>query len=271
MEIVGYTVSLFIGLALGLMGAGGGVLTVPTMVYLFHVPTILATSYSLFIVGITSLFAAIHKYRQGEVRFGLAILFSLISVSVVSIIRKWVIPSIPGELFVNKKIAIDSSALGMAIFSMLMIWTSYTLIKKRKATANQPKPLKAFPRLIWTGIFVGIVTGLLGAGGGFLLVPSFVLLLDLEIKEAIGTSLVVITMNSLFGFAMDLNHTQLDWKFLIGITIIASIGVIIGLIIGRKMSGARLKIVFGWFIMVVGISILASEIYNFFQKIKLGS
>ena len=170
MELIGYIGAALIGTSLGLIGAGGSILTVSLMVYLFHVPALLATSYSLAIVGFSSLLGAVAKYKQREICIKTALLFGIISITVVAIIRWFVIPVIPHELVVGNGIHMESSTISMILFSVLMIAAAYFMIRNKRKTEESVKSSPpGLLRLVSSGIAVGLVTGLLGAGGGFLL------------------------------------------------------------------------------------------------------
>lgn len=265
MEIAGYISSLFIGISLGLIGGGGSILTVPVLVYLFHINPVLSTSYSLFIVGATSLAGAINNYRKNLVKVKVALLFGLTSITTVFITRKLIIPFLPEKLFSIGSFAITHSFLTMVLFALLMLAAANAMIKNGRNTAGvKPKTKLNLVKLLLYGIAVGLATGFLGAGGGFLLIPTLVLFVGLPMKEAIGTSLLIIALNSLIGFTGDLGHFSIDWKFLCLITLIAIAGIIIGGLINKKVKGEKLKKGFGWFVMIMAIFILISEF--FFNK-----
>lgn len=267
MELIGYVAAALIGTSLGLIGAGGSILTVPLLVYFFHVPVLLASSYSLAIVGCTSLLGAGIKYRQGHVRIKTALLFGGISITVVSLVRCFVIPVIPHELFSINGFVIESPVLSMVLFSLLMVLTAFGMIEKKRTTEeDQPAKVVGVSTLLLTSIAVGLVTGLLGAGGGFLLVPALVLLFRLPMREAVGTSLLIIALNSLIGFAMDLDHFSIDWPMLLTIAGISGLGIFAGVSLGKRITAPRLRSTFGWVVMLVGIAILFQEILLFVEK-----
>ena len=259
MEIVGYVASLLIGLSLGLIGGGGSILTVPILVYLFDIGPILATSYSLFIVGATSLVGSINHFVNKKVDIKTVFIFGTVSVVTVFCIRHFIIPHLPKEITIAGH-TILVSLITMLLFAILMIASSFSMIKSRPDyEARHLHKINIFKVALY-GIAVGVVTGLLGAGGGFLLIPALVLFLRLPIKTAIGTSLVIITINSLIGFSDDISHHTMDWSLLLKITAISIIGVFIGTAIGKRMGGTQLKIGFGWFILLMGIYIFFHEL-----------
>lgn len=264
MVIIGFLAAIFIGLSLGLIGGGGSILTVPVLVYLFAVDPLLATSYSLFVVGITSLIGAVGNYKKQLVNLPTALLFGVSSISTVFLTRKFLIPNIPEYITTIAGIRITDAILTMVLFALLMIIASVSMIrnggKPEDSMENQNKKMH-FLSLAVYGVLIGIVTGLLGAGGGFLLIPTLVLIVGLPMREAVGTSLLIIAMNSLIGFTGDLGHFDIDWRFLIEITGMAVIGVVAGGMLAKKINAGFLKRLFGWFILAMGIYILIKEIF----------
>lgn len=265
MEIAGYLLAALVGISLGLIGGGGSILTVPILVYVMGVNPVMATSYSLFIVGSTSLVGAYNNYRSGLVNIKIALLFGLSSIITVFITRKILMPLIPPVLFSNGHFTVTQGFAIMILFAVLMLVASITMIKSTteetgSAEAAAGAPVKLFKLLLY-GIIIGLVTGFLGAGGGFLLIPALVLLIKIPMKKAIGTSLLIIALNSLIGFTGDLGHFVIDWKFLIIITLIAIAGVFVGGFLSKKIDGEKLKKAFGWFVLVMGIYILIKELF----------
>ena len=262
MQITGYIASLFIGISLGLIGGGGSILTVPVLVYLFSINPVLSTSYSLFIVGSTSLIGAIDNYRKNLVRVKVALLFGLSSITTVFITRKFLIPLIPEKLFTISGFTITHSLITMVLFAALMIMAANAMIRNgNNITKEKAKGNTNLIILLSYGVAVGLATGILGAGGGFLLIPTLVLFVGLPMKEAVGTSLLIIALNSLIGFTGDLGHFAIDWVFLSVITVIAVIGIIVGGLLNKKIKGEKLKKGFGWFVLVMGVFILIHEIF----------
>jgi len=267
MEIAGYAAAILIGVSLGLIGGGGSILTVPVLVYLFGVNPVLSTSYSLFIVGTTSLAGALNNYRKNLVSVKTALLFGLSSITTVFITRKFIMPAIPEKLFHIGGLQVTHAMLTMLFFAALMILSALSMIKSgRKKTVTEVATNKniKIPMLLLYGIGVGLATGLLGAGGGFLLIPALVLLVGLPMKKAIGTSLLIIAMNSLIGFTGDLGYFNINWIFLLKITAIAVAGIFTGGAMGKKIKGENLKKGFGWFVLVMGLYIIVKE--SFFSN-----
>jgi uncharacterized membrane protein YfcA len=261
MQLIGFIAAALIGVSLGLIGGGGSILTVPVLVYLFSISPSLATSYSLFIVGTTSLVGAYKNYRKGLVHFKTALLFSASSVTTVFVIRKFAIPRLPKVFFSIGEFKVTEPLLIMVVFALLMLAASVSMIVNKPIGQAHTKERNIFLVLLY-GIAIGTVTGFLGAGGGFLLIPTLVLIMKLPMKQAIGTSLLIIALNSLIGFTGDLDHFDIQWLFLLSITIIAIVGVTIGDALNKKINGDKLKKVFGWFVLAMGIYIIVREVLS---------
>jgi uncharacterized membrane protein YfcA len=263
MELIGYLASIVIGISLGLIGGGGSILTVPVLVYLFGVNPVLATAYSLFIVGATSLVGAFPKYNQGLVNVKTALIFGAPAIAAVYMTRKFIVPAIPEEVFTIGGFLITKPILMMLLFAVLMVVASYSMIKGKNEAENGPVAEQTFnyPLILVEGMVVGILTGLVGAGGGFLIIPALVLLSKLPMKQAVGTSLLIIAAKSLIGFLGDLAHQTIDWKLLLITTALAIAGIFIGNALSKKVSGEKLKKGFGWFVLLMGIYIIVKELF----------
>ncbi|WP_172916675.1 sulfite exporter TauE/SafE family protein [Capnocytophaga canis] len=261
MEIAGYVASIFIGIALGLIGGGGSILTVPMLVYLFRIDAVLATAYSLFIVGATSVVGSFSYFIKGLVNVKTAVIFGIPSIVAVYFTRAYIVPAIPHEILAVGEFVITKNILLMLLFAVLMVVASYSMIKKTKH--HQEKVAKKqqfnYPLILIEGIVVGILTGLVGAGGGFLIIPALVILSKLPMKEAVGTSLVIIAAKSLIGFLGENSETPMDYLFLAKVTAFAIFGIFIGMALSKKIDGAKLKPIFGWFVLIMGIYIIIKE------------
>jgi uncharacterized membrane protein YfcA len=263
MEILGYAASLLIGISLGLIGGGGSILTVPVLVYLFHVEPVLATAYSLFIVGITSAAGAFPKYKQGEINIKTAIIFGIPSIAAVYATRAFIVPAIPSEIATIGSFVVTKSILMMLLFAVLMVAASFSMIRgKKKVDEKEEEQVFNYPMIILEGAAVGMLTGLVGAGGGFLIIPALVMLSKLPMKQAIGTSLLIIAAKSLIGFTGDLGKQVMDWQLLITVSLLAIVGIFIGNALSKKIAADKLKTGFGWFVLVMGVYIIASEIFK---------
>ncbi|MDP3928383.1 MAG: sulfite exporter TauE/SafE family protein [Bacteroidota bacterium] len=263
MEIIGYFASALIGISLGLIGGGGSILTVPVLVYLLGVNAVEATAYSLFIVGSTALVGAYPKYKQGLVNVKTAIIFGIPSIIAVFLTRKLLVPAIPTELFSVGGLLITKSILMMLLFAVLMVFASVSMIKDQKvgSAKNNADQKFNYPMILLEGAVVGMLTGLVGAGGGFLIIPALVLFTGLPMKEAVGTSLLIIAAKSLIGFTGDLGHFEMNWSLLIIVSSIAIAGIFLGNYLSLKIDGAKLKKGFGWFVLVMGVYIIIKELF----------
>ena len=261
MEIIGYIAALLIGISLGLIGGGGSILTVPVLVYLFGLSPLVAVSYSLFIVGTTSLAGAINNFRKGFVHLETVFLFGIASIFVTVMIRRLVIPRIPANINIGSW-ETSFSFLTIIVFGALMVFASLPMIRGRKEPKGAPKRKSPVRVLVGYGIVIGLITGFLGAGGGFLMIPAMVLFMQLPMKTAVGSSLFIIAMNSLFGFAADAGLQQTDWLLLARVTAIAIAGVFVGGMMSRKVTGEQLRKGFGWFVLLMGVFIVVKEMID---------
>ena len=261
MEIIGYIASILIGISLGLIGSGGSILTVPVLVYLFAVDAVAATSYSLFIVGFTAAIGSVAYLKKGLVNIKTALVFGTPSIVAVFMTRAYIVPAIPKEVFTLGDVVVTKSMLLMVLFAILMIAASYSMIKKDKTNKSETGGPQKFnyPMILLEGLVVGLVTGLVGAGGGFLIIPALVLLSKLPMKEAVGTSLVIIAAKSLIGFFGEGGETNINWTLLSAVSAFATLGIFIGMYLSKKIDGTKLKPMFGWFVLLMGIYIIAKE------------
>ncbi len=260
MELLGYFLALFVGISLGLIGGGGSILAMPILVYIFHFNPQLATSYSLFIVGISALIGSIKHYKLNNLNLNTAFVFGIPSIVSLLLTRKFILPQIPNIIFSFNKVVITKNILLMIVFAALMIAASISMIRNKK---NETKlNISSKNKLAFVGFMVGIVTGFLGAGGGFLIIPALIFFAALPMKQAIGTSLFIIAVNAMIGFIGDLvNNVHLNFQFLLLFSAIAIIGIFIGTYLSKKVDGNKLKPAFGWFVLVAGIYIIAKEIF----------
>ncbi len=260
MELFGYLGGLAIGVVLGLIGGGGSILTVPIFVYALAIDPVVATAYSLFVVGFTSLVGTITNAFNKLIDYQIGITFAVPSLIAVYLTRKWLVPSIPDPIVDLNIFTITKSAGIMLFFSIVMILASYSMIKKRKqSNANHKKKPNLFLIIIEGGV-VGVITGIIGAGGGFLIIPALVILTGLPMKRAVATSLMIISLKSLIGFLGDISHFNINWLFLCSFTLISILGIFIGIFLNKFIEGQKLKRVFGWFILIMGIYIICKEL-----------
>jgi uncharacterized membrane protein YfcA len=226
---------------------------------LFHINPESATSYSLFIVGITAMVGSYRHYILGNLKVKSALYFAVPSVFSLLLVRKIVLPKIPASLFYWDGFEVTKDLLIMVVFALLMIAAAVTMIRKSKAVVAT---LIHFPQLALIGFSVGLIIGFLGAGGGFMIIPALLFFANLPMKQAVGTSLLIIFINSFIGFSGDvLNGVNIDYILLLKISTIAIIGMLIGTQLSKKIEGAKLKPAFGWFILMMGIYIIVKEVF----------
>ncbi|HEX5001202.1 MAG TPA: sulfite exporter TauE/SafE family protein [Bacteroidia bacterium] len=263
MVLLGYIGAVLIGLSLGLIGGGGSILTVPVLVYLMDVEPVAATAYSLFIVGLTSAVGGVYKYKEGTVNTNAAIMFGLPAIAAVFLTRKFLVPAMPDIMYSSGALTISKGTFLLILFAVLMLLAAVSMIRSngKSANADQDKPAHKVNVLLvlLEGSFVGVLTGLVGAGGGFLIIPALVLLRKLPMKTAVGTSLVIIAAKSLFGFIGDLLTREIDWQLLIIFSALAIAGIFFGNRMSAKIHGDKLKKAFGWFVLLMGFYILLKE------------
>jgi uncharacterized membrane protein YfcA len=262
MEITGYIAAILIGISLGLIGGGGSILTVPIMVYLMHINPVVATMYSLFVVGSCSLVGGTKAYFKGLVNFSTVLYFGLSSMLTVFLVRYFLVPLIPDHLFTAGGFEVTKNVFMMVLFAILMVAAALSMIRPDKKEPASPETGRTHKTaLLLQGTLVGAITGLLGAGGGFLIIPALVLFSRLPMKMAIGSSLTIMAFSSLFGFFTTLSHYTINWLQLLMFTAIAVIGIFIGSALADKIPGGALKKGFGWFVLAVGVYILIREIF----------
>jgi len=263
MEIAGYLAAVLIGVSLGLIGGGGSILTVPVFVYLLHVQPTLATTYSLFVVGSCSLVGSVRSYYKRLIDFRVVLYFGLPSLLSVFIVRRFVLRMIPDPLFTIGERAVTQDVFLMVLFALLMLAAAGSMIRSgaKPPAANVPKERNS--GLLLQGLLVGAVTGLLGAGGGFLIIPSLVLISRLPMKIAVGSSLTIMAISSFFGFFSTLSHYTINWSQLLLFTAIAVLGIFVGTAFSDKIPGQALKKGFGWFVLATGLFILVRELFFF--------
>ena len=265
MEILGYILAALVGVSLGLIGSGGSILTVPILVYIMGVDAVSATAYSLFIVGSTALVGGIQNAMAGKVDFKTVLIFGVPSIAAVYLTRLWLVPFIPKEIMTIGSFVLTKPIALMLLFAVVMLMASYSMIKpsgeKNEADENAVMTYN-YPMILAEGTIVGILTGLVGAGGGFLIIPALVLLAKMPMKLAVGTSLFIIAAKSLIGFIGDIQgENVIDWNLLSIFTLSAVLGIFGGIYLSKKIAGAKLKTGFGWFVLVMGIYIIAKELF----------
>ena len=258
MEVFGYFLAVLIGIFLGIFGGGGSLLAVPVFAYIFSLDEKVATAYSLFTVGISSIVGAIKQL--GNIEWKVTLIFGIPSIIAVWLTRFFIIPNLPEIIFVNETFIITRRMLIFGIFTFLLFISSFSMIYETNKNVKPINIKNFYVLIIIEGFIVGGLTGFVGAGGGFLIIPALVILIGLDIKKAIATSLIIIALKSTFGFFLgDVMVMNIDWDFLIYFTLLTTLGVIIGAYFGKSIDKLKLKKWFGIFIMVIAISILFKE------------
>lgn len=263
-SILGYLGALIIGVVLGLIGGGGSILTLPVLVYLLHINPVTATAYSLFVVGVSSTVGVFKNLKKGLVDFKTAFIFAVPSFIAVFLTRKFILPAIPETIWTVDSFVLTKDVAIMIFFAVIMLFASFSMIKGKCEHCDKLDDDSIsynYPMIVVEGIFVGTVTGIVGAGGGFLIIPALVLLAKLPMKRAVATSLLIIAIKSLIGFLGDISHMQIDWKFLLLFSGFSVIGMFIGVYLNKFIKGEKLKKGFGWLTLLMGIYILLKEFF----------
>lgn len=250
MIILGYILALAVGISLGLIGGGGSILTVPTLKYVMGVETKTAIAMSLLVVGVVSIIGVIPHWRQGNVNWKITIIFTPAAM----------MGSYLGALLTKLPFVTDT--LQIITFGIVMLVASTFMIIPRKSP-NSDLSKKSHQGKTWLipleGLIVGIITAFVGAGGGFAIIPALVLLGGISMKEAIGTSLVIIFFKSMSGFLGYYNQVSLDWGLTFQFTFAASIGIVAGAYLTRYIDGKKLQKGFGFFVLAVAFFVLVQR------------
>lgn len=261
-QFIGYILAVFVGITLGMLGSGGSILSVPILVYVMGIEPTLATAYSLFVIGITSLVGGIHKAKQKLVDFYKVILFGIPAIISVFVTRKIFVPNIPDIIFSTSHFTFTKSMLIMVVFAFVMIIASFRMIKPLKEKIVIKDSQLNYFKIVLMGIIIGMVSGFVGAGGGFLIVPTLLFFAKTPMKIAVGTSLLIVSAQSLIGFTGDIMSNQIiDWKLLKYFALASIGGIFIGNFIAKKIEDEKLKTSFGWFVLAMGIYIIIRELF----------
>jgi uncharacterized membrane protein YfcA len=257
--IFGFAATILAGTIMGLIGGGGSILTVPILVYLFEIPPVLATGYSLFVVGVSALVGFVNYFKLGLVNLKAGTIFAIPAFVGVFLARKFLVPALPIEIFTFGNLVVGRDLIVMGVFATVMILASFSMIRGGSITEREVELQFNYLMIALEGLVIGAVTGFVGAGGGFLIIPVLVMLAKFPMKQAVGTSLMIIAVKSLFGFLGDLGNQSIEWGFLALFSLLSIIGIYLGTYLNRFVSSAKLKPGFGWFVMIMGLFILAKE------------
>ena len=241
--------SVAIGLSLGVLGGGGSILTVPILVYVAGFEAKEAIAASLFVVGVTSAVSVISHARGGRVRWRTGLIFGVAGMA-GAFVGGMLGGHIPGQIL-------------LIAFAIMMVATSVAMLRGRKRKNDDGgAPVKhelPLGRVLLDGAVVGLITGLVGAGGGFLVVPALALLGGLPMSVAVGTSLVVIAMKSFAGLAGYLTTVHLDWGLTLAVTAAAIVGTLVGSKLAGRIPETALRKAFGWFVLAMGTFVLTQQ------------
>lgn len=261
-HLIGYFLAVLVGISLGLIGSGGSILSVPILVYVMGIEPILATAYSLFTVGITALAGGIKKANEKLVDFNKVAVFGMPTIISVFLTRKFIVPNLPEIILETNGFILRKPVLIMTVFAVVMMIAAVKMIAPVKETKVTDGQKINYIKIGITGIFIGLIAGFVGAGGGFLIIPALLFLAKTPMKTAIGTSLCIIAIQSLIGFLGDLQSGQiLDWKLLLSFSFCSIIGLFIGSAMARKIAAEKLKSLFGWLVLFMGIYIIVRELF----------
>jgi hypothetical protein len=261
LTILGYIGAILIGVVLGLIGGGGSILTVPIFVYLIGIEPVMATAYSLFVVGSTALVGTLRNLPKKQVDLKTGTVFAIPAFLAVYVTRKYVVPAIPENLFTIADFTVTKDFGIMVFFGLIMLLAAVSMIRnKRKESERVGEVSYNYPMILIEGIVVGFLTGIVGAGGGFLIIPALVLLAKLPMKKAVATSLMIIAVKSLIGFIGDVENLVIEWSFLLIFTVLSIVGIFIGIYLNKFIDGKKLKTAFGWFVLLMAFYIFYKEL-----------
>lgn len=266
-SILGYAAMLLLGVILGLIGAGGSILTVPVLVYLFEVTPSQATGYSLVIVGASAAVGAAEYWRRKQNNPKMALVFGIPAILGVYLTRRYLFPAIPNPVFAAGGLFLSKDVAVMIFFAIFMLMAAFSMIrgKKEEATlsaAGSGAQHINIPLIASLGLGAGIFTGLVGAGGGFMILPILVLLGGLPIKIAIGTDLLIIAAKSLLGFIGEAQAAAaIDYGFVATIIVLPLVGIAIGTYLNKIVPASKLKPAFGYFVLVMAVYIISRELF----------
>lgn len=259
----GFAAMVVVGVVLGTIGAGGSILVVPILVYLFAVPASLATGYSLLIVGATAFAGAVTYFRRGQSDTRMALVFGVPAIVAVYLTRRFFFPAIPDPIVEAGGFVLGKDRGVMILFAVFMLVAAVSMMRsggESEAEAVRAREGRNLPLISLVGFTVGVFTGLVGAGGGFMILPALVLLGGLPMKVAIGTDLIIIAAKSLLGFVGEMQAVEgIDYGFLGLITLLPLLGMTVGTYLNRRTPAPILRTAFGWFVLIMGGVIVVRE------------
>lgn len=259
--MLNYAAVAIVGFLLGLLGGGGSTLILPVLVYLVGISAVTATSYSLLIVGVAAAFGAAGYLRKGLVDLRAVVSFGLPSIVGVFLARMLIMPQIPETVFRVDSFELTRRGFILAVFAIMVLASAFSMIRQtNRSLESTETSAPTVWKSIVAGLIVGTSTGFVGAGGGFMIVPALIIFLKMGTRQAIATSLFVIAIKSLVGFCADVFIVaEVEWRLLLQFTSAAVFGILLGVRLNDSVDAERLKVSFGWLILMVGIGILIKE------------
>ncbi|WP_282142958.1 sulfite exporter TauE/SafE family protein [Cellulophaga baltica] len=258
----GYLGALLVGLILGLMGGGGSIFTIPILTYLFHISPTITTAYSLFVVGISASVGVLRNLKRGLIAYKTAVVFAIPAIVAVYFARKYVLAIIPVEVVTFHEIVVTKDMALMLFFAVVMLLSSVLMLQRNTLILHDKKPRENnYIKIVAAGFFIGLVTGIIGIGGGFLIIPILVFFLKIPMKKAVATSLFIIAIKSLIGFLGDVSNLSINWTFLIPFTTLSILGIFLGIYLSSFVKGEKLKRYFGWMVLVMSVGVLWKEFF----------
>jgi uncharacterized membrane protein YfcA len=258
--VLGYAGAVFTGLILGLLGGGGALLSIPVLVYFFHMDATAATGYSLFLVGVTATSGALHNVRRKAVDYKAALYYGIPSVTTVYLFRRFIVHRLPDIIFSTSYFTLTRDHLILFFLCLVMFGVAYRMITATEEAEMEENHTINHPVLALYAVVIGCFIGLVGAGGGFLMTPALTHFANLNIKKAIATSLLLVAVNSFIGFLGDMHsNLRMDWHFLLVFSVFSISGVLLGSYLNHRIHGLVLKKAFGWFVLGIAFIIIAKE------------
>ncbi len=261
MEVLGFTISVLMGVSLGLLGGGGSIFAVPVLVYIFGIDAIHSSIYSNFMVGITAGIGFYGYYLRNLICFKSALGFLLPALTSIFFFKEYLIPYLPDTIQVLNIYSVSKSSLILIITGLLMLIASIWMLDKDENKgidhSNEVEPVY----LNLSGIVIGGLTAFIGIGGGFLIVPALLVYGKLPMKKAIGTALLIILFKSFTGFSIDVIQNQFDWTFLLKFSAFGVVGMLAGIYLSGLVSNEKLKKGFAYLILGVGSLVLIKELF----------
>ena len=242
MVFVAYFMALIVGITLGILGSGGSILTVPILVYVIGINPVSATAYSLFVVGVSALVGAQRFFKNGEINYKISLYFAIPSLFGVFVSRKWILPNLSESLYFFHFFSIQKDTFILVFFALVMLIAAFSMLYSWKLNFRNNNDRE--------NNFVLIA----------LIIPALLLLTNISMKEAVGTSLLIIAIKSILGFTTELNNA-IDWNILLTFTAFSIVGILIGYYFSKLLNSRVLKKSFGIFVLFMSIFILAKEIF----------